>query len=168
MDIREFSTDDAAAVRELFVRVNRLLAPADMKDAFEIYIARSLTEEMDRVSDYYSERKGGFWVAVDGRKIVGMFGLEPSGGEAMELRRMYVDPDVRRRGIARRMLNFSERECRRRNRPRIDLSTSELQREALALYQNAGYALVREEVTMEASNKTMGGGIHRYYFTKTL
>jgi GNAT superfamily N-acetyltransferase len=168
MEIREFSTDDAAAVRELFVRVNRLLAPADMKDAFEIYIARSLTEEMDRVSAYYSERKGGFWVAVDGRKIVGMFGLEPSGEEAMELRRMYIDPDFRRRGIARRMLNFAEQECRLRNRPRMDLSTSELQREALALYQNAGYGLVREEVATEASNKTLGGGIRRYYFTKAL
>jgi hypothetical protein len=68
MEIREFSTDDVAAVRELFIRVNRLLAPADMKDAFEIYVARSLTEEIDRVSDYYSERKGGFWVAVDDQK----------------------------------------------------------------------------------------------------
>ncbi|MEI9923811.1 MAG: GNAT family N-acetyltransferase [Bradyrhizobium sp.] len=168
MEIREFSIDDAAAVRELFVRVNRLLAPAAMKDTFEIYIARSLTEEIDRVSEYYSERKGGFWVAVDGQKIVGMFGLESSGEGTMELRRMYLDPDFRRRGIARRMLNFAEQECRRRNRPRMDLSTSELQREALALYQNAGYALVREEVVMDVSNKTLGGGIRRYYFTKAL
>jgi hypothetical protein len=70
-------------VRELFVRVNRLLAPANLKDAFELYIVHSLTEEMDRVAEYYSERKGGFWVAVDGQKIVGMFGLESSGEEAM-------------------------------------------------------------------------------------
>jgi GNAT superfamily N-acetyltransferase len=168
MEIREFSIGDAAAVRELFVRVNRLLAPADMKDAFEIYIARSLTEEMGRVSEYYAERKGGFWVAVDGQKIIGMFGLEPSSGEAMELRRMYVDPDFRRRGIARSMLNFAEQECRRCHRPRMNLSTSELQREALALYQNAEYGLVREELATEASNKTLGGGIRRYYFTKAL
>ena len=168
MEIREFSIGDAAAVRELFVRVNRLLAPADMKDAFEIYIAHSLTEEMDRVSEYYAEREGSFWVAVDGRKIVGMFGLESSGEYAMELRRMYVDPDFRRRAIARRLLNFAELECRRRNRPRMDLSTSELQQEALALYQNAGYRLVREELATEASNKTLGGGIRRYYFTKAL
>jgi GNAT superfamily N-acetyltransferase len=168
MEIREFSTDDATAVQELFVQVNRLLAPEDMKDAFDIYIARSLTEEIDRVSEYYSERKGGFWVAVDGQKIVGMFGLEPSGEGAMELRRMYLHPDFRRRGIARRMLNFAEQECRRRNRPRMNLSTSELQQEALALYQNAGYGLVREEVAVDASHKTLGGGIRRYHFTKAL
>ena len=168
MEFRDFSPDDAAAVRELFIRVNHLLAPADMKEAFEIYIARSLTEEIDRISDYYSERKGGFWVAVDGQKITGMFGLEPSGDGAMELRRMYVDPDFRRRGIARKMLDFAEQECRRRNRPRMDLSTSELQREALALYQNAVYEPVREEAAAAASNKTLGGGIRRYHFTKPL
>jgi len=168
MEIRDFSTDDAAAVRELFIRVNRLLAPEDMKDAFEIYIARSLAEEIDRVSEYYSERNGGFWVAVDSERIVGMFGLEPSSERAMELRRMYLAPDFRRRGIARRMLDFAEQECRRRNRPRMNLSTSELQREALVLYQKAGYALVREEVAEAASHKTLGGGIRRYHFTKAL
>ena len=120
------------------------------------------------IADYYSEHHGGFWVVVENEKIVGMFGLEPSDDSAMELRRMYVDPDVRRRGIARRMLEFAEQECRGRNRSRLDLSTSELQREALALYENAGYVRVREEAAVVASNKTIGGGIRRYHFTKVL
>jgi hypothetical protein len=62
VEIREFSPDHAPAVRELFIRANRLLAPADMKEAFEIYIGRALREEIDRVHEYYSERKGGFWL----------------------------------------------------------------------------------------------------------
>lgn len=168
IEVREFAPDDAAGVRELFIRVNRLLAPPEMKDVFETYIVRSLEEEIDRVSDYYRERAGGFWVAVDGEKIVGIFGLEASGDIAMELRRMYVDPDLRRRGIARRMLNFAEEECRRHGRTRMVLSTSELQQDALSLYRHAGYELVREEVAAAASNKTIGGGIRRYYFSKAL
>jgi len=168
MDIRTFQPHDAPAVRELFIRINRLLAPASMKDAVEGYIARSLAEEIGRITDYYSERNGGFWVSEDGGRIVGMFGLEASGDGAMELRRMYVDPDMRRRGIARRMLDFAERECRRRNRFRMELSTSEIQGEALALYRNAGFELVREEVAEAASNKTVGGGIRRFHFTKAL
>jgi putative acetyltransferase len=168
IDIRAFAAGDAGAVRELFIRVNRLLAPAEMREAFETYIARSLTEEIDRLADYYSERNGGFWVAIDDERLIGMFGLEPLADGAMELRRMYVDPDVRRRGVGRRMLDFAEQECRRSNRPRMNLSTSELQREALALYRNAGYKLVREEVAVAASNKTLGGGIRRYHFTKAL
>jgi GNAT superfamily N-acetyltransferase len=166
IEIRAFASRDALGVRDLFVRVNRLLAPPDMKAAFEAYISCSLKEEINRVFDYYREREGGFWVAADGDKIVGTFGLESSGHDAMELRRMYVDPDLRRRGIARRMLHVAEQACRRRGRSRMVLSTSELQQEALSLYRNAGYELVREEVTVAANNKTVGGGIRRYHFSK--
>lgn len=166
--VRPFTTADARQVRDLFIRVNRSLAPPHLKDAFERYIALSLVEEIDRISDYYVERDGGFWVAAEGTRVVGMFGLEPASTTAMELRRMYVDPDMRRRGIARLMLGAAEEECRRRGRASLDLSTSELQGDALALYRHGGYQLVREEVAEAASNKTLGGGIRRYYFTKPL
>lgn len=168
ISIRAFKSEDATAVRELFIRVNRLLAPAEFREAFEIYIQRALVEEIDRIADYYSERQGGFWVASDDDQLAGMFGLEPSGARGMELRRMYVDPDRRKRGIARRMLGFAEEECRRRDRPTMNLSTSELQSAALALYRNAGYVLVGEETAETTSNKTLGGGIRRYHFTKSL
>jgi putative acetyltransferase len=168
IDVRPFTAADAAEVRDLFVKVNRLLAPPDMKEAFEGYIARSLEEEIDHVEAYYRERDGGFWVADDGDRVVGMFGLEPASATAMELRRMYVDPNARRRGIARTMLRYAEDECRRRNRYTLDLSTSELQGDALSFYRTSGYQLVREEVALSASNKTLGGGIRRYHFTKSL
>ena len=86
--IRPFREEDASHVRELFIIVNRLLSPPHMRDAFEAYIARSLTEEMDRVAAYYGGRGGGFWVALREEKVVGMFGLEPAATDAMELRRM--------------------------------------------------------------------------------
>ncbi len=168
VQIRLFAAEDAVAVSDLFVRVNRLLAPPGLADAFEAYIARSMAEEIGRVTDYYEERRGGFWVAIAEGRIAGMFGLEPAGEGALELRRMYVDPIFRRRGIARKMLAFAEDECRRRGRPRMDLSTSELQEGALRLYRNSGYTLVREEIAAEQSNKTLGGGIRRYYFTRAL
>jgi hypothetical protein len=57
-------------------------------------------------------------------------------------------------------------ECRRRGIRRMELSTSELQPEAAALYRRAGYRLVREVVAEKASNKTMGGGIRRLHFDK--
>ena len=166
--IRPFAADDAAQVRDLFVRVNRSLAPPNMAEAFEGYITRSLREEIDRIPAYYGERRGGFWVAADDTRIVGMFGLELLSAGVMELRRMYVEPDAQRRGIARKMLRFAEDECRRRNVRRLDLSTSELQGAALSLYQNAGYELEREETAVTESNKTVGAGLRRFYFTKAL
>ena len=86
----------------------------------------------------------------------------------LELRRMYVDPSARRSGIARLMLQFAEAECRRLDMRRLELSTSELQPAALELYRHAGYRLLNEAVAEQASNKTLGGGIRRYYFEKIL
>jgi putative acetyltransferase len=168
IEVRAFAAEDAGQVRELFIRVNRLLAPPDLKEAFEGYIVLSLREEIDRIADYYAERDGGFWVAMDGGRVVGMFGLEPSSPTALELRRMYVDPDARRRGIARMMLRHAEDEGRRRGCSSLELSTSELQGDALSLYRHAEYELIREEVAQSASNKTLGGGIRRFYFAKRL
>ena len=167
--IRRFVEADAPAVRELFVRVNRLLAPPQMHDAFEAYIVSSITEEIGRIAEYYAARQGSFWVAEDSGRLAGMFGLEKTvNGETMELRRMYVEPDLRRRGIARTMLAFAEDECRRLGVARLELSTSEVQGDALSLYRNNGYRLDREEVAGAATNKTVGGGIRRFYFSKAL
>jgi len=166
--IRPFAEHDAAQVRELFITVNRLLSPPDLRDAFEAYIERALREEIDRIPAYYAERDGGFWVAVKGDKVVGTFGLERASNDAMELRRMYVDHLARRQGIARQMLQWAEDECRRRNVAWLELSTAEIQQAALALYRNAGYRLVREETAETLSNKTVGSGIRRYYLEKML
>jgi GNAT superfamily N-acetyltransferase len=167
MIIRPFEEKDATAVRDLFVTINRLLSTPHMRDAFEAYISCSLAEEMDRVTEYYGNRKGGFWVAVRGEEVVGMFGLEPAFSDALELRRMYVAPSARRAGIARSMLSFAEDECRRRKARRLELSTSELQPAAIGLYKGAGYQLLQEVIVEQASNKTVGGSIRRYYFEKS-
>jgi len=167
MIIRPFEEKDATAVRDLFVTINRLLSPPQMRDAFEAYISCSLAEEMDRITEYYGNRKGGFWVAVRGEEVVGMFGLEPAFSDALELRRMYVAPSARRAGIARSMLSFAEDECRRRKACRLELSTSELQPAAIELYKGAGYQMLQEVIVEQASNKTVGGGIRRYYFEKS-
>jgi putative acetyltransferase len=42
------------------------------------------------------------------------------------------------------------------------------QGEALALYRNARYEQVREEIAVVATNKALGGGIRRFHFTKAL
>src|SRR5215469_6557497 len=97
--IRPFAAADAREVRELFIAVNRLLAPPDRREAFEADIARALAEEMDRITDYYAGHDGGFWVAIAEDRVARSFGLERASPKAMELRRMYVTPTLRRRGL---------------------------------------------------------------------
>jgi len=48
--LRPFADSDQAAVRELFIAINRALAPADMKETFERYIETALAAEIDRLA----------------------------------------------------------------------------------------------------------------------
>lgn len=166
--IRPFVDSDAPPVRDLFVRVNRHLAPDLMAEAFEAYITRSLDEEIDHIPEYYGERNGLFFVADVSAKIVGMYGLESACFDAMELRRMYVDPSARGRGIGRSLLAHAEEQSRKMDKVRLILSTSELQTAALSLYRASGYTQLREEVSEGQSNKELGGGLRRFHFEKIL
>ena len=163
--IRSFKEADSAHVEELFIQAIKTIAPPPpLREFFDHYVRSALREEIGRVAEYYGERLGAFWVANAGPRIVGMFGLIPvPSTPAAELRRMYVDPDVRRRGVARAMLNFAEGSCRRQNVARIELSTSELNREAMSLYKTCGYAVSREEAVEIA-----GVSVRTFYLTKQL
>lgn len=166
--IRAFGAADAAAVEALFLRVNRDLAPPDQVAAFDAYVARALREEIGRIEAYYSERGGQFFVAIREQELVGMYGYETADADAVEIRRMYVAPEARRQGIAQALLNHAEATAIATGHRAIVLSTSELQVSALQLYRTSGFTETHNSVANEASNKTVGHGLRRYYFEKRL
>ena len=167
--IRRAEERDGDAIAELFVTVNRELATADKVQAFEDYIALSLREEIEPFMSYYApERGNGLWVATGVHGLAGMYGLERVSDQAVELRRMYVAPAWRRKGMARLMLRHAEDMARGLGYGLMVLSTSEIQEAALALYRAEGFRYVREERADAASNKTIGGGIVRHHFEKDL
>jgi ribosomal protein S18 acetylase RimI-like enzyme len=86
----------------------------------------------------------------------------------MELRRNYVAPTLRRMGIGRFMLGNSEHLAQSRGARHLVLSTSELQREALALYGSSGFRETETDIADVATNKTVGSGPRRFYFRKSL
>ncbi|CAM5469151.1 N-acetyltransferase [Streptomyces avidinii] len=63
-----------------------------------------------------------------------------SDGDA-ELKRMYVVPEARGLGLARRILASLEADARAAGRRRMALETGDQQPEAIALYLSSGYAL---------------------------
>lgn len=166
--IRPFDDADAAAVREVFIRVNQNLAPDHMAEAFDAYVIRSLREEIDRITDYYKSRDGSFFVVEQTTGFIGFYGLESAGPDAMELRRMYVDPSHQGSGIGRTLLAHAEAQARQRGKARLILSTSELQVAALSLYRASGYRELRDEIVESQSNKALGAGLRRFHFEKSL
>ena len=81
-----------------------------------------------------------FLVARDGDGApVACGALLDLGDGAAEIKRMFVRPEHRRRGLSRRVLEALEREALRRGFDRIRLETGERQPEAMGLYRSAGY-----------------------------
>ncbi|MEV7091176.1 GNAT family N-acetyltransferase [Streptomyces sp. NPDC093085] len=60
------------------------------------------------------------------------------GGDA-EVKRMYVVPEARGRGLARRILGALEESARSAGRRRMVLETGDVLPEAVRLYQSSGY-----------------------------
>ncbi|WP_438447540.1 GNAT family N-acetyltransferase [Gorillibacterium sp. sgz5001074] len=80
-----------------------------------------------------------FIVAYDGERPVGCGAIRPLDDEAVELKRFYVEPEVRRRGVAARMLAFLEDMARELGYEILRLETGTEQPEANAFYQKHGY-----------------------------
>jgi GNAT superfamily N-acetyltransferase len=59
-----------------------------------------------------------------------------------EVRRMYVTPDARGRGLSRRLLGALEEEARALGYKAVRLETGERQPEAIGLYSAAGYGRI--------------------------
>jgi GNAT superfamily N-acetyltransferase len=167
--IRAYEDADDAQVIDLFIRINRELAPPDMRERFETYIQTSIDGEMSHLRDVFSEtRRNAFWVVETDDTIIGMFGIESRGADSTELRRMYLDRRHRGRGLAQRMLQCAETRARELGFAKLILSTAEVQKAAIAFYRKSGYTLVRSERADAMSTKAVGGGLTRFYFEKAL
>jgi GNAT superfamily N-acetyltransferase len=167
--IRAYEKTDHARLVNLFIRINRELAPLQMREQFERYIQTAIDEEIDRLHEVFAETKrNAFWVVEAGGELIGMFGIEGRGHESTELRRMYLDRRYRGRGIAQRMLECAETRARRLGFTKLILSTAEIQQAAIAFYRKSGYDLVRTERAEDMSARTVGGGLIRFHFEKSL
>jgi GNAT superfamily N-acetyltransferase len=85
------------------------------------------------------EGRGAFLVARAGDAPGGCGAIRRIDGDTGEIKRMYVAPALRGRGIGARLLAALEAEARRLRLTRVVLETGARQPEALALYRRAGY-----------------------------
>ena len=83
--------------------------------------------------------RGAFLVAHADGAPVGCGAVRVIGDGMAEIKRMYVTPEWRQRGVARRVLDALETEARALGVTRLLLETGTRQPEAIALYTKAGY-----------------------------
>jgi GNAT superfamily N-acetyltransferase len=83
--------------------------------------------------------RGAFLVAWLGGEAVGCVGLKGGGGEAAEIKRLWVSPAARGIGLARRLMEAAEGRARELGVAVLRLDTNSALPEAAALYRKTGW-----------------------------
>ena len=90
----------------------------------------------------FAPPRGIFLIARLHGKPVGCGGLKPISSDAAYLKRMWISPEVRGLGLARRMLRALEDRARAMNYSLVRLETNRALTEAQQLYRSSGYSEV--------------------------
>lgn len=169
IQFRPYRVADFEEVARLWTVINLELAPAHLHDEFRRYIDVSLNMELAKVEQVYQTKKrGALSVVTHKGHIIGTFGIQPASPEEAELRRMYLLPAFRGRGIAQKMLQNAETSAAQAGFDTLVLSTADIQIAAVSFYKKNGFRLVSTRVEEQPSNKSIGGGIVRHHFAKVL
>ena len=93
------------------------------------------------VEKYYQQAGGEFWVVEAAGKIVGTGGYHPieRGNKAVEIRKMYLLPQVRGQGLGRFLLAQLEQAAAVRRFEEVWVETATVLKEAVALYEKNAY-----------------------------
>jgi len=82
---------------------------------------------------------GGMWVAWEGDEATGCVALQSLSADVGEVKRMYVRPEHRGKGIARALANLVIDEARARGYSRLRLGTLASMQPAQNLYASLGF-----------------------------
>ena len=125
------SPDDLEAVRDLFVEYQRAIGVSLCFQGFESELA-SLP------GDYARPRGRLLLIAVEGR-TAGCVALRALSDEEGEMKRLYVRPEFRGRGLGRLLARRIVRDARALGYRRLKLDTLPSMNEAQALYEQLGF-----------------------------
>lgn len=87
-----------------------------------------------------SQGRGAFLVAYANSDPIGCGAVRQNEPGVFEIKRMYVDPRCRGRGVGRKIVDALEAHARRLGAQRIVLETGPRQPDAIALYHHAGFS----------------------------
>jgi GNAT superfamily N-acetyltransferase len=145
--VREVTAEDVAAVVALV---------AETLAEFGLEFGRgAVTDaELHDLPASYAARGGAFWVGCDGEAMLGTCGVFPVGGDAFELRKMYLRPAARGRGLGTQLLDVAVAWVTARGGTRLVLDTVDAMTRAIAFYEAHGF--VRDDAQIRGSRCTRG------------
>ena len=117
----------------------RALIRAHVEAHSEAHSAESIEALIAALPSPYLAPTGGLWIARDEGHAAGCAALQPILPGTGEVKRMYVRPDFRNRGIARALATHVISEARARGYERLRLGTLKSMVPAQKLYTSLGF-----------------------------
>lgn len=104
----------------------------------------------------YVEAGGEFWVVLDDcHTVVAVAGWRPLASAAVELERLYVAPQWRRRGVADLLAGMVEAVARERGAPSVELWSDTRFESAHAFYRRRGYVQSGPDRSLQDLSETV-------------
>lgn len=130
--LRSYEPRDAAEVWDLHMQ--------GIQDTFARHGEADWDADVRDVPGVYLKPGSNFWVleAADGR-LAAMIAVKRIDAGTAEIKRVRVRRDLRRMGLAQRLVDVAEAFCRDQSYARIVLDTTTLQEPAQRLWEKNGY-----------------------------
>ena len=148
--IRQFLAKDGDVARELFLHGQEDFAESylhsdDDRQGFREFLDGAITHDLADVHRSYLERTGSnFWVAERDGEPLGCIGLYRRSDDEAEVRRLAVDRNARRMGVASRLLDRAEEFARDVGYMRTTVWTANHLTAAMSFLEHRGYREVEE------------------------
>ena len=129
--IRLVQTDDIPEVRAM---LREYVAWIGVDLAFQ-----EIDEEIADLPGDYDEPGGALLVADENHHLIGMIALRPLSGSICEMKRLWVRPEGRGRGVAKELVAQILDRARHLNYDEIRLDTLPMMTDAQSLYESIGF-----------------------------
>ncbi|MFO0598208.1 MAG: GNAT family N-acetyltransferase [Myxococcaceae bacterium] len=110
--------------------------------------------QLESLPQSYTNDGGAFFVALDGPTLVGTAGVALIEPGVFELRKMYLSPSTRGKGVGQQLLDACLTHVRQQQGARVVLDTTEKMTAAIAFYERNGF--VRDDTQRRASRCNRG------------